>query len=1120
MKLMNPASPLSFKWCRLFFGLALVSCLLSRDTVAAPCNYAVSLPVSSFVSAGGSSTATVSGCNGNWKASSSASWLTVSPSGANGPATLTYAAQQNTATTGRTATLTLDGQQFTITQAAAAPPVPTGLTATAVSSSQINLTWTASTGASGYKIYRAGVQIATTTGTTYANTGLAASTTYCYTVAAYDTAGNNSAQSVSKCATTSASADTTAPSVPSLTVSAASSSQINLSWTTSTDTGGSGLAGYKIYRSGTLLTTTSGTSYSNTGLAAGTSYCYTVAAYDNAGNNSAQSTSKCTTTTTTPDTTAPSVPTLTASAASSSQINLSWTASTDTGGSGLAGYKIYRSGTLLATTTGTSYSNTGLAASTAYCYTVAAYDNVGNNSAQSASQCATTTASGADTTPPSVPTLTVSAASSSQINLSWTASTDNAGGSGVRAYQVYRSGVFLATVTGTTYSDAGLSAGATYCYTVLAYDNAGNTSAQSASKCATTTSSGADTTPPSVPTLTATAASSSQINLSWTASTDNTGGSGLRAYQIYRSGVFLATSTTTTYSDAGLAAGTTYCYTVLAYDNAGNNSAQSASKCATTSGGSTLPSVPTGLTATAVSSSQINLSWNASTGATGYNIYRAGVLLTTTTTTSYQNISLSAGTQYCYTVAAYNSTGTSAQSTSQCATTAAASQIISTSTWVEPFGGTGTDTATVVAIDTAGNIYTSGSFSSTATFGSSTLTSAGARDIFITKTRSDGTILWAYRFGSTGDEFVKCMALDSSGNIYLGGYFTGTGGFGGATVASLGGNDSWVAKYTSSGTYLWSRTWGGTKQDVVNSIALDAHQQNLLVTGYFQDVVTFSPTTTLASINSDSDTFLGKYSTIDGSPVWIKTFPNVDADMGIAVMVDGADNVFLAGHFNMQINLGGGTLFTAGGSTAKDIYVAKFAASGATPPGAPIWAYNHGGVNVDMLVAGGLDKNGDLVLAGVFATQTTLGGATLLGTGYGGDIFIVKYSGASGAHVWSRALTCSGGGSPQSLQFDKLNNPIVCGYYFGTCNFGDRSFSSVNGSWDAFVAKYLSGSGLPVSGWAESFGGAGTDEFYGVAVDPADYPTVVGCFDGTTNIGGIPMTSAGFADALVLRLDP
>ena len=108
---------------------------------------------------------------------------------------------------------------------------------------------------------------------------------------------------------------------------------------------------------------------------------------------------------------------------------------------------------------------------------------------------------------------------------------------------------------------------------------------------------GSDTTPPSTPAnLSASAVSSSQIHLSWTASTDNVGVTG---YRVFRGGTQVGTSTTTTYSDTGLAASTTYSYTVAAYDAAGNLSAQSQPASATTSAGggsdTTPPSTPANL---------------------------------------------------------------------------------------------------------------------------------------------------------------------------------------------------------------------------------------------------------------------------------------------------------------------------------------------------------------------------------------------------------------------------------------------------------------------------------------------------------------------------------------------
>ena len=184
---------------------------------------------------------------------------------------------------------------------------------------------------------------------------------------------------------------------------------------------------------------------------------------------------------------------------------------------------------------------------------------------------------GSDTSPPTAPTnLTATASASSQIDLSWTASTDNVD---VTGYNVYRDGSHIDSTTLTSYSDTGLSASTQYCYTVSAYDAAGNESDPSNEDCATTGSE-SDTQDPTTPTgLIATAISSSQIDLSWTASTDNVDVTG---YNVYRDGSHIDSTTLTSYSDTGLSASTQYCYTVSAYDAAGNESDPSNEDCATT----------------------------------------------------------------------------------------------------------------------------------------------------------------------------------------------------------------------------------------------------------------------------------------------------------------------------------------------------------------------------------------------------------------------------------------------------------------------------------------------------------------------------------------------------------
>jgi chitodextrinase len=213
-----------------------------------------------------------------------------------------------------------------------------------------------------------------------------------------------------------------------------------------------------------------------------------------------------------------------------------------------------------------------------------------------------------DTQPPTVPlSLTASAVSSSAINLSWTASTDNVG---VTGYTVFRGGAQIGTSGTNSYSDTGLTASTQYIYTVNAFDAAGNKSAQSTSASATTAAQTVDTQPPTVPQSLTASAVSSGINLSWTASTDNVAVTG---YTIYRGGVQVGTSATNSYSNSGLAASTQYTYTVSAFDAAGNQSAQSTSASATTSaltagGAPTLVQhVATGMDETPVTSLKVTL---------------------------------------------------------------------------------------------------------------------------------------------------------------------------------------------------------------------------------------------------------------------------------------------------------------------------------------------------------------------------------------------------------------------------------------------------------------------------------------------------------------------------------
>jgi hypothetical protein len=435
--------------------------------------------------------------------------------------------------------------------------------------------------------------------------------------------------------------------------------------------------------------------------------------------------------------------------------------------------------------------------------------------------------------------------------------------------------------------------------------------------------------------------------------------------------------------------------------------------------------------------------------------------------------------------------------------------------WVHSFGGTGSDTGSTVVVDSGGNIYTAGTFNGTCAFGSKNLTSAGMRDIFLMKTASDGTLQWVFRFGSTGDEAVRQIVLDGTGNIFLCGTFTGSGSFGGAATLSAGGSDGFIAKYSPQGAFLWSRTLGGLGADQVNGIALDSTQQNVIAIGTFAGTVTFTPTTTFSSQSGGADSFLAKYSAVDGSPVWAKTWGSLDYDIGANVFVDAGNNILVVGCFAYQINFG--SVIIASDPGFRDIYIAKFAPSGSVAPGAAIWAKRYGSISNTTPYCAGLDKNGDLTVGGIFTAQSDLGRGILTGSGPSYSTFLAKYSGVSGINLWSRAISGNSTVVSYGVRFDTLNNPIVCGNYDGTCNFGNQTFTSA-GSVDVFAAKYNGASGSPV--WAESFGGAGADSGSAIAVDGANYSAVVGYFSGSANFGGSTLTSAGGVDIFLLRLDP
>ena len=476
--------------------------------------------------------------------------------------------------------------------------------------------------------------------------------------------------------------------------------RIDLSWTAPASDGGSAITGYKIEVSPDGITNWTDrvantgdatTTYAHTGLAAGTTRHYRVSAINTNGTGDASNVANATTGTTVPG--APTV--LSATASRTTQIDLSWIAPASNGGS-ITGYKIEVSPdgitnwTDRVANTGdatTTYAHTGLAAGTTRHYRVSAINTNGTGDASNVANATTATTA---TTVPGVPTvLSATASGSTRINLSWTVPASD-GGSALTGYKIEVSSdggsnwsdrvADTGDANTTYYAHTGLTAGATRHYRVSAINTNGT---GDASNVANATSF---TTVPGAPTsLSATASWPTQINLSWTAPANN-GGFAITGYRIEISldGITnwraRAGNATTTYFQIGLAPGTTRHYRVSARNTNGLGAASNVANATT---GTTVPGVPTDLSATASGTTQIDLSWtapasNGGSTITGHKIevssdggsnWTDRVANTGDATTTYAHTGLAPGTTRHYRVSASNTNGTGATSNVAPATT-------------------------------------------------------------------------------------------------------------------------------------------------------------------------------------------------------------------------------------------------------------------------------------------------------------------------------------------------------------------------------------------------------------------------------------------------------------------
>ncbi|MFC2110817.1 SBBP repeat-containing protein [Bacteroidota bacterium] len=369
--------------------------------------------------------------------------------------------------------------------------------------------------------------------------------------------------------------------------------------------------------------------------------------------------------------------------------------------------------------------------------------------------------------------------------------------------------------------------------------------------------------------------------------------------------------------------------------------------------------------------------------------------------------------------------------------------------WAKSIGGVSRDIARSIALDALGFVYITGYFAGTADFdpGSATynLTSNGNDDVFILKLNNLGDFVWAKSVGATSRERGYSIALDNNGNIYTCGRFVDSVDFdpGAAisTLVSAEGEDVFIIKLNSSGSFIWAKSFAGTLQDVGNFITTDV-SGNVYVSGEFEGTTDFDPGATTYNLTSNGyyDVFIAKLNGA-GDFVWAKSFGGVDRDGINMTTIDNSGNVYTTGKFQNSVDFDPGTAIhnlTSNGDF--DIFIQKLDASGNF-----LWAKSIGGTLYDQGESITTDNLGNSYVTGYYQQTVDFDPGTQsfpLTSNGAEDIFILKLDNI-GDFSWAKSIGGPMSDNAYSIFSDASNNLYLTGYYQSTVDF-DVSSSIFN----------------------------------------------------------------------------
>jgi hypothetical protein len=436
--------------------------------------------------------------------------------------------------------------------------------------------------------------------------------------------------------------------------------------------------------------------------------------------------------------------------------------------------------------------------------------------------------------------------------------------------------------------------------------------------------------------------------------------------------------------------------------------------------------------------------------------------------------------------------------------------------WAKQAGGGGHDNGRSIAVDSNGNLYTTGFFLGTAHFGNITLKSLGGRDIFVAKYSSEGNILWARQAEGTSDEQGLDIAVDRNGDVFVCGGFQGGVRFGSIKLINDGfGDDIFIAKYTTNGDLQWVKHEGGLDHDVARSIAVDFND-DVYIGGEIK--ATYFDTVLLNDTNRSF--FLVKYRG-DGNLQWLKLAGGNSFEGIYDISPDDNGNVYLTGVFSDIIFFDEDTL-KAVNDEYDDIFIAKYTSTGNVE-----WVTRAGGKYTDVGNTIAVDGTGDIIITGEFRETAIFDSIVLASSGsalFPVDMFVAKLNPEGkfqwavpvGEHAYINSHVSNSG-----LAVDRENNIFITGSFqlppdlLQIAYFGSDTLVST-GSSGMFVAKLQPDGTLT---WAKG-GGGGYAETRGsnVCIDSTGHVYVIGQFSGLTGFDNTALVSNGNTDVFIWKV--